>query len=300
MRHSGWSPTATGTAASTPSAPRRGRSSETAAGGEKRQESVSDLARDRGLGHTNLARGRRKLSESARRQVSRRRAFEDQALVATTRARRRAGRAGGRAGRGAVPPVRRLSVQLPPARIEETIVGVGALRRALRHGVGDADVKPRGRSRDGRKRREREAWVQCETCSKWRRVRQSVAEAFARADAGQWTCSISEHPRVNACDVPQELPDDDIDERVALGDKCPFYDDDDLDPPEVIREEEEEEDPEDDSDDSDDSADDDSGRSLEDAPPGGWTDRRRARAARRDTVDRGGSPCRDAARRRRP
>ena len=152
---------------------------------------------------------------------------------------------------------------------EETIVAAGALRRALRHGVGDGDVKPRGRSRDGRKRREREAWVQCETCSKWRRVRQSVAEAFARADAGQWTCSISEHPRVNACDVPQELPDDDIDERVALGDKCPFYDDDDLDPPEVIREEEEEKTRRrlgrlDDSDDSDDL--------LEDAPPGGWTD----------------------------
>jgi hypothetical protein len=119
--------------------------------------------------------------------------------------------------------------------------------------VGDPGAReegPRGRSRDGRKRREREAWVQCETCSKWRRVRQSVAEAFARADAGQWTCAISEHPRVNECDVPQELPDDDIDERVALGDKCPFYDDDDLDPPEVIREEEEEEgDVRDDSDD---------------------------------------------------
>ena len=122
---------------------------------------------------------------------------------------------------------------------EETIVAdARAIRRALQHGMGDmADARagPGRRGRDGRKRREREAWVQCETCSKWRRVRQSVAEAFARADAGQWTCAISEHPRVNSCDVPQELPDDDIDERVALGDKCPFYDDDDLDPPEVIQ-----------------------------------------------------------------
>jgi hypothetical protein len=106
---------------------------------------------------------------------------------------------------------------------EETIVAdARAIRRALQHGMGDmADARagPGRRGRDGRKRREREAWVQCETCSKWRRVRQSVAEAFARADAGQWTCAISEHPRVNSCDVPQELPDDDIDERVALGDK---------------------------------------------------------------------------------
>jgi hypothetical protein len=120
---------------------------------------------------------------------------------------------------------------------EETIVAdKTVLRRALQHGLVDSGFGARrSGSRGGsRHRREREAWVQCESCSKWRRVRQSVAEAFSRADAGQWTCADSEHPRIKTCDVPQELPDDDIDERVALGDECPFYDDDDLDPPEII------------------------------------------------------------------
>ena len=148
---------------------------------------------------------------------------------------------------------------------DEVIVADKTIRRALQHGLG-------GLGRDGgnnKKRREREAWVQCETCAKWRRVRQSVAEAYGREDAGQWTCSVSDHPRVNECSDPQELPDDDIDERVALGDKCPFYDDDDLDPPET---EVADEDGDGDGDDSDvsDVSDDDSDALLQDAPPGGW------------------------------
>ena len=64
-------------------------------------------------------------------------------------------------------------------------------------------------------------------------------EEFSRADAGEWTCSVSSHPRINSCDVPQELEDDDIDARIAMGDQCPFYDDNDLNPPEIIAEEEE-------------------------------------------------------------
>ena len=76
--------------------------------------------------------------------------------------------------------------------------------------------------------------MQCESCNKWRRVPQSQAEEFSRADAGEWICSVSSHPKINSCDVPQELEDDDIDARIAMGDECPFYDDDDLDPPEII------------------------------------------------------------------
>ena len=161
---------------------------------------------------------------------------------------------------------------------EETIVAASgpSMRRQLQHGLG------RGRGGADRRRREREAWVQCENCAKWRRVPQSVAEAFSRADAGQWTCETSGHPRINTCEVPQELPDDDIDARIAMGDDCPFYDDDDLDPPELIADPDDDEraaaedDSDDDSDDADD--DDDSGdgdadaaAAMEpDAPPGGW------------------------------
>jgi hypothetical protein len=156
---------------------------------------------------------------------------------------------------------------------EEVIVADKTTRRALQHGLGNGS---RDNRLGGKKRREREAWVQCETCAKWRRVPQSVAEAFSQCDAGQWVCSLSEHPRVNSCLVDQELPDDDIDDRVALGDKCPFYDDDDLDPPEVdvdldeekYEEEEEEEEDEDEDDDDDDSES--LSDALVDAPPGGW------------------------------
>ena len=82
--------------------------------------------------------------------------------------------------------------------------------------------------------REREAWVQCESCDKWRRVPHSQAARFSRKDAGNWICSISSHPKINSCDVPQELGNDDIDARIAMGDECPFYDDDDLNPPAFI------------------------------------------------------------------
>ena len=82
--------------------------------------------------------------------------------------------------------------------------------------------------------REREAWVQCESCDKWRRVPHSQAARFSRKDAGNWICSISSHPKINSCDVPQELGNDDIDARIAMGVECPFYDDDDLNPPAFI------------------------------------------------------------------
>ena len=58
----------------------------------------------------------------------------------------------------------------------------------------------------------------------------SQATRFPRKDAGNWICSISSHPRINSCDVPQELGNDDIDARIAMGVECPFYDDDDLNP----------------------------------------------------------------------
>ena len=116
---------------------------------------------------------------------------------------------------------------------DEVIVAADnpSTRRALKHGIG-LGRSPGGGGRS--KRREREAWVQCENCNKWRRVPQSKAEEYTRADAGEWTCEVSTHPRINSCDVPQELPDDDIDARIAMGENCPFYDDEDLNPPETI------------------------------------------------------------------
>jgi hypothetical protein len=66
------------------------------------------------------------------------------------------------------------------------------MRRALQHGLaGGCGGTPQGRP-------EREAWVQCENCNKWRRVLQTTAEAFSREDAGQWTCEVSAHPVFNA------------------------------------------------------------------------------------------------------
>ena len=62
----------------------------------------------------------------------------------------------------------------------------------------------------------------------------SQAARFSRKDAGNWICSISSHPKINSCDVPQELGNDDIDARIAMGVECPFYDDDDLNPPAFI------------------------------------------------------------------
>jgi|AntAceMinimDraft_1070359.scaffolds.fasta_scaffold03405_5 hypothetical protein len=82
--------------------------------------------------------------------------------------------------------------------------------------------------------RECEAWVQCESCNKWRRVPQAMAEVASRQDEGrQWTCRASAHPRINTCEVPQELDDDEIDARIAMGGNCPFYhvDDDNLNQP---------------------------------------------------------------------
>ena len=45
------------------------------------------------------------------------------------------------------------------------------MRRALQHGLGHGP----GRKNRGPRRREREAWVQCESCDKWRRVPHSQA-----------------------------------------------------------------------------------------------------------------------------
>ena len=64
----------------------------------------------------------------------------------------------------------------------------------------------------------RDAWVCCEApgCGKWRRVPAVVAARVDEASDAGWRCVDSRDARFARCDAPQELPSDDIDERVAL------------------------------------------------------------------------------------
>ena len=64
----------------------------------------------------------------------------------------------------------------------------------------------------------RDAWVCCEApgCGKWRRVPAVVAARVDEASDAGWRCVDSRDTRFARCDAPQELPSDDIDERVAL------------------------------------------------------------------------------------
>ena len=64
----------------------------------------------------------------------------------------------------------------------------------------------------------RDAWVCCEApgCGKWRRVPAVVAARVDQEADARWCCADSRDARFARCDAPQELPSDDIDERVAL------------------------------------------------------------------------------------
>ena len=64
----------------------------------------------------------------------------------------------------------------------------------------------------------RDAWVCCEApgCGKWRRVPAVVAARVDQEPDAKWRCVDSRDARFARCDAPQELPSDDIDERVAL------------------------------------------------------------------------------------
>ena len=61
-----------------------------------------------------------------------------------------------------------------------------------------------------------EDWVQCcgpAGCSKWRRVPTSICQG-ADADDATWLCSDNLDEKHNSCDIPQELPDDEIDAQI--------------------------------------------------------------------------------------
>ena len=71
---------------------------------------------------------------------------------------------------------------------------------------------------------EKEAWIECsnEECSKWRRIPKALADSLlthgktpsVEVEYLNWTCSRSFDKRYNACDKPQEMLNDDIDELV--------------------------------------------------------------------------------------
>ena len=72
---------------------------------------------------------------------------------------------------------------------------------------------------------EKEAWIECsnEECGKWRRIPKALADSLLShattsdnvdAEYLNWTCSRSFDKRHDACDKPQEMLNDDIDELV--------------------------------------------------------------------------------------
>ena len=52
-------------------------------------------------------------------------------------------------------------------------------------------------------------WVQCDRCSQWRRVPESVVDNLA--DDSHWYCEDNPDPKHNSCSVPQELTNAEID-----------------------------------------------------------------------------------------
>ena len=53
-------------------------------------------------------------------------------------------------------------------------------------------------------------WVSCDECGKWRRVAE-----LPPADGLPWTCAMNLDEAHNACSIPQELPDDEVDRQMA-------------------------------------------------------------------------------------
>ena len=53
-------------------------------------------------------------------------------------------------------------------------------------------------------------WVSCDECGKWRRVAE-----LPPADGLPWTCAMNLDDAHNACSIPQELPDDEVDRQMA-------------------------------------------------------------------------------------
>eukprot|EP00854_Cymbomonas_tetramitiformis_P017922 gene17922-21340_t len=68
-------------------------------------------------------------------------------------------------------------------------------------------------SADEESDKEHDAWVQCDICSKWRRVSSEISDALDDRDG--WTCKDNTDRRFASCDSPQELSDDEIDQILA-------------------------------------------------------------------------------------
>jgi hypothetical protein len=59
-----------------------------------------------------------------------------------------------------------------------------------------------------------ENWVQCDRCSKWRRVREELVEALN--DDSHWYCEDNPDKLRNSCNIPQEMSNDEIDRGRAM------------------------------------------------------------------------------------
>ncbi|KAL4422425.1 hypothetical protein ABPG75_008622 [Micractinium tetrahymenae] len=53
------------------------------------------------------------------------------------------------------------------------------------------------------------SWVQCDKCSKWRKISTELADGLS--DEVPWYCSDNPDPKHNSCETPQELSDAEID-----------------------------------------------------------------------------------------
>eukprot|EP00887_Chlorella_sp_A99_P003835 scaffold11.g3835.t1 len=54
-----------------------------------------------------------------------------------------------------------------------------------------------------------QTWVACDRCEKWRRVPKELADGLA--EDAKWFCENNPDAAFSSCDVPQELPDEEID-----------------------------------------------------------------------------------------
>lgn len=63
-------------------------------------------------------------------------------------------------------------------------------------------------------RAEKETWVQCDSCQKWRRVPVEMAEALS--DDDKWFCKMNPDSAFNRCKVPQEMSDAEINRQLGI------------------------------------------------------------------------------------
>jgi len=63
-------------------------------------------------------------------------------------------------------------------------------------------------------------WMSCDECAKWRRLGRQHGSHLPE----HWTCADNPDPNYRSCDVPQELPDEEIDRELGLDDDFPAAD----------------------------------------------------------------------------